>query len=65
MADTTTTAGADTNAGHKTNAGAAVYANQANKAPADQAGYDPKDTAKWGAAVPGGAARAKGYPRLS
>lgn len=63
MADTTTTTGADANAGHKGNATPAVMNNQANKAPADQLGYDPKD-AKW-ANVPGAAAREGGYPRLS
>lgn len=62
MADTTTTATPDTNAGH---VGATTDpTKQSNKAPADQKGYDPKDTAKWGA-QPGAAARANGYPRLS
>lgn len=61
MADTTTTTGADAYAGQK---GAPAGAtNQANKAPADQTGYDPKD-AKW-ASIPGAAAREAGYPRLS
>lgn len=62
MADTTTTANPDAEAGHRGGSFAA-YANQANKAPADQAGYDPKD-AKW-ATVPGVAARLNGYPRAS
>lgn len=63
MADTTTTASPDTDAGHRFNSTEAVYANQANKAPADQTGYDPADP-KW-ATFPGAAARANGYPRLS
>jgi hypothetical protein len=61
MADTTTTSGADTNAGHLGNSGTAVMNNEANKAPADQLGYDPAD-AKW-ATLPGAAARANHYPR--
>jgi hypothetical protein len=61
MADTTTTAGADTNAGHKGGDTPAAAANQANKAPADQKGYDPKD-AKW-ASQPGHAARLNGWPQ--
>jgi hypothetical protein len=61
MADTTTTADPDTNAGHKGGDGPAEAANPANRAPADQPGYDPKD-AKW-ANKPGAAARAGGWPR--
>lgn len=63
MADTTTTTGGDAYAGHSGNNTLAVKNNQANKAPADQTGYDPKD-AKW-ANVPGAAAREGGFPRLS
>lgn len=60
MADTTTTASPTARAGH-VGADEAGLTNEANKAPADQKGYDPKD-AKW-ASVPGAAARANGYPR--
>jgi hypothetical protein len=61
MADTTTTASPDTNAGH---VGATTTpGKQSNLAPADQKGYDPSD-AKW-SSVPGAAARANGFPRLS
>jgi len=63
MADTTTTANPTARAGHK-GADAAGLTNPANKAPADQAGYDPADDAKW-ATLPGAAARANGYPRSS
>lgn len=63
MADTTSTANPTTNAGHKGGDTPAAFANQANKAPADQTGYDAKD-AKWGG-KPGVAARGNGYPRLS
>jgi hypothetical protein len=62
MADTTTTANPTARAGH-VGADAAGLTNPANKAPADQPGYDPKD-AKW-ANVPGAAARANNYPRNS
>lgn len=60
MADTTTTANPTARAGHK-GADAAGLTNPANKAPADQPGYDPKDS-DW-ANKPGVAARANGYPR--
>lgn len=63
MADTTTTANPTTNAGHKGGDTPAANANPANRAPADQPGYDPKD-AKW-ANTPGVSARGNGYPRLS
>jgi len=62
VADTTTTSSPTANAGH-VGADAAGLTNAANKAPADQAGYDPKDS-KW-ASVPGAAARGNNYPRLS
>lgn len=69
MADTTSASGtdgtahadADTHAGKKFMDDATAYTQQANKAPADQTGYDPTD-AKWDD-FPGGAARANGYPR--
>lgn len=62
MADTTTTAAPDTDAGHL--GATTTPGKQSNKAPADQKGYDPKDSAKWGA-FPGAGARANGYPKLS
>jgi hypothetical protein len=62
VADTTTTANPTANAGH-VGADAAGLTNAANLAPADQVGYDPTD-AMW-ATVPGAAARANNYPRLS
>lgn len=62
VADTTSTASPTANAGH-VGADAAGLTNVANLSPADQPGYDPKD-AKW-AAIPGAAARANNYPRLS
>lgn len=62
MADTTVTANPDTNAGHKGH-DIAEFGHQQNKAPADQAGFDPKD-AKW-AGLPGAAARGNGFPRNS
>lgn len=62
MADTTTTANPTARAGH-IGADAAGLTNPANKAPADQGGYDPTD-ADW-ADLPGAAARANGYPRSS
>jgi len=62
MADTTTTANPTARAGHK-GADAAGLTNPANRAPADQAGYDSKD-AKWDD-VPGAAARANGYPQAT
>jgi hypothetical protein len=62
VADTTTTSSPTARAGH-VGADAAGLTNPANKAPADQPGYDPKDS-KW-ASVPGAAARANNYPRLS
>lgn len=58
--DTTTTEDPTPNAGHRADPTDA-FTNQANKAPADQAGYDPKDD-KW-ANVPGAAARANGWPQ--
>ena len=64
MADTTVSAtggGATTNPGHLGGDTAAALANQANKAPAAQKGYDPKDP-KW-ATFPGHAARLNGWPR--
>lgn len=60
MTDTTTTGSPTTNAGHRGDPTGA-FANQSNKAPADQAGYDPKD-AKW-ETQPGAAARANGWPQ--
>ena len=54
---------ADAYAGHQGNNTPAVRNNQDNKAPADRAGYNPKDAAY--ANVPGAAAREAGYPRLS
>lgn len=62
MADTTTTANPTARAGH-IGADSAGLTNAANKAPADQGGYDPTD-AKWDT-LPGAAARANNYPRLS
>lgn len=62
MADATTTANPTPNAG-KVGADPAGLTNPANKAPADQVGYDPSD-AKWDG-FPGAGARANGYPRLS
>lgn len=64
MTDTTTTSSPTANAGH-VGADAAGLTNAANKAPADQSGYDPKDLTKWPVTVPGAAARANNYPRLS
>lgn len=64
VADTTTTSSPTANAGH-VGADAAGLTNPANLAPADQPGYDPKDGTKWPSTVPGAAARANGYPRLS
>jgi hypothetical protein len=63
MADETVTEGADAYAGHKGNATPTVLNNPANKAPADQVGYDPTDS-KW-AELPGHAARLGGHPRAS
>lgn len=63
MADTTTTTGKDAYAGHKGNATPAVLNNQANRAPADQVGFDPLDD-KW-STFPGAAARQGGHPRAS
>lgn len=63
MADSTTTSNPTTNAGHKGGDTPAAFANQANKAPADQKGFDSKD-AKW-ASIPGAAARGNGFPRVS
>lgn len=60
MSDSTTTASPDTNAGHRGH-NIAEFANPADKCPADQPGYDPKD-AKW-ASLPGAAARANGWPQ--
>jgi len=62
VADTTTTSNPTANAG-QLGADAAGLTNPANLAPADQPGYDPDD-AKW-SSVPGAAARANHYPRLS
>jgi hypothetical protein len=62
VADTTTTANPTPNAG-QVGALPAGLTNPANKAPAEQAGYDPKDV-KW-ANQPGAAARANDYPRRS
>lgn len=64
VADTTTTASPTANAGH-VGADPDGLTNPANKAPADQPGYDPTDDTKWPSTVPGAAARANGYPRLS
>lgn len=67
MADTTannntgTGAGATVNAGHLGGDTPAAFANQKNKAPADQPGFDASD-AKW-AGQPGAGARANKYPR--
>ena len=69
MADTTKASGtdgsahanADTHAGKKFMNDPTAYTEQANKAPADQSGFDPKD-AKW-ATFPGAAARANGWPQ--
>ena len=61
MADTTTTANPTDHAGQVGGDTPAAFANQSNKAPADQAGYDAKD-AKW-ALLPGAAARANGWPQ--
>ena len=61
MTDSTTTASPTTNAGHKGGDTPAAFANQSNKAPADQAGFDARD-AKW-ASLPGAAARVNGWPQ--